>query len=70
MGLSKYSNLKLLKQVAKNLHSSEDYKNIDGLCEKKLAELINRFYKVKYIIYCVIVKKLRIGNYYVLLYQI
>ena len=49
MGLSKYSNLKLLKQVAKNLHSSEDYKNINGLCEKKLAELINRFYQVKYI---------------------
>ena len=47
MCLSKYSNLELLKEVVKSLYSSEEYGNINGLSEKKLAELINDFYQVR-----------------------
>ena len=49
MCLSKYSNLELLKEVVKSLYSSEEYGNINGLSEKKLAELINNFYQVRYL---------------------
>ena len=48
MCLSKYSNLELLKEVARNLYSSKDHENMNRLCEKQLAELINTFYQVWY----------------------
>ena len=48
MCLSRYSTLELLKEVAKNLFLSEEYGYINGLSEKKLAELINNFYQVRY----------------------
>ena len=46
MCLSKYSNIELLKEVAMNLNLSKDHENIDGLCERDLAALINLFYQV------------------------
>ena len=48
MCLSKYSNLELLKEVARNLYSSKDHENMNSLCERQLAELINTFYQVRY----------------------
>ena len=46
MCLSKYSNLELLKEVAINLYSSEEYGNINKLCERELADLIHTYYQV------------------------
>ena len=47
MCLSKYSNLEHLREVAKNLCSSEDHDDINELCERELAALINKFYQVE-----------------------
>ena len=48
MCLSKYSNLEHLREVAVNLYSSEDHGNMNKLCERELAALINTFYQVRY----------------------
>ena len=48
MCLSKYSNLELLKEVAMNLYSSEDHKNMNELSEIELAALIDSFYQVRF----------------------
>ena len=51
MCLSKYSNLEHLREVAVNLYSSEDHGNMNKLCERELAALINTFYQVRYSLY-------------------
>ena len=53
MCLSKYSTLELLKEVVKNLYSSEKYGYINELSEKKLAELINTFYQVRNLLFLI-----------------
>jgi hypothetical protein len=44
---NRYSNLEHLREVAKNLCSSEDHDDINKLCERELAALINKFYQVE-----------------------
>ena len=46
MCLSKFSNIDLLRQVALNLYSTEDNGDMNGLCEKELAAVINTYYQV------------------------
>ena len=55
MCLSKFSNIDLLKQVANNLYSTEDNEDINGLCEKELAALINIYYQVSSILYNILI---------------
>ena len=60
MCLSKYSNVDLLRQVTINLYSTEEKGNINELCERELAALINTHYLVSSILHNI----LKIFSYY------